>query len=74
MVGSMVEEVTDYKVVEWLTCRCRPLGVDFVHVSRTSIAWFNVEIWPSPAFGSWIYVLGACLVGFMMVSDHAHIC
>ena len=74
LMGCVAEKQKYSNVVERLTCRYRPLGADFVHVSRMLIAWFNVEIWPSPAFGSWIYVLGACLVGFMMVSEHEHIC
>ena len=73
LIGCVAEKQKYSNVVERLTCRYRPLGVDFVHVSRTLIAWVNVEIWPSPASGGWICVLGACLVDLKLIDGRAHI-
>ena len=59
LVGSVAEGLIDSMVVERSTCRCGPLGVDFVHVARTFNEWFNVELWPLPAHGSRVGMLAA---------------
>ena len=74
LVGSVVEELKDSKVVERSTCRCGPHGVDFVHVSRAFNEWFNVELWPLPAHGSRAGMRAAWLAGLKSNGSHARIC
>ena len=59
LVGSVAEELKESMLIERSTCRCGPLGVDFVHVARTFNEWFNVELWPLPAHGSRVGIRAA---------------
>ena len=74
LVGSMAKELTISNVMEWSTCRCGPLGVDFVHVARTFNECFNVELWPLPAHGSRAGMRAACIVGLKSNGGRARIC
>ena len=71
LMGSVAEELTNSNVMEWSTCRCRPLGVDFVHVARTFNEWFNVDLWLLPAHGSRIGSRAACPVHLKLIDGRA---
>ena len=72
LVGSMVEEVTDYKVVERSTCRYGPLSVDLQRGLKTLSVWSNVEMWPFLAYGSWIGVRTVCPVSLRLRLSRVH--
>ena len=74
LVGSMVEEVTDYKVVERSTCRYAygPLSVDLQRGLKTLSVWSNVEMWPFLAYGSWIGVRTVCPVSLRLRLSRVH--
>ena len=74
LVGSVVEELKDSKVVERSTCHCGPHGVDFVHVSRTFNEWFNVELWLLTAHSSCVSMRAACPVDLKLNGGRARIC
>ena len=71
LVGSVADKLKYSKVVERSTCRCGPLGVDFVHVVTTFNEWFNVELWLLPAQGSRVGVRTACPVDLKLIGERA---
>ena len=49
------------------------LDVDLQLASRTSNAWFNVEMWLYAAHGTRAGVRAACLVDLKLIGGRAHI-
>ena len=71
LMSSVAEELKDSKVMERSTCRCGPLGVDFVHVARAFNEWFNVDFWLLTAHGSRAGMRAACLVDLKLNGGRA---
>ena len=74
LAGSVAEELTNSNVIEWSTCRCGSLSVDFVHVARTFNEWFNVDLWLLTAHGSRVGMRAACLVDLKLNGGRVRIC
>ena len=51
---AMAKELRESKFMERSTCAGGLLDVDLQRVWRTRSVCFNVEIWLSPAYGSWV--------------------
>ena len=73
LVGSVAEELKDSNVVAWFACRCGPPHVDLQRGRRTVSVCFNVEIWPYPAYGSWVRVFTAWSAGLNLIGGRARI-
>ena len=54
LTRAMDKEFKDSDLSERSTCAGGPLDVELQRVCRTINVWSNVEIWPCPAYGSWI--------------------
>ena len=54
LTRAMAKELKESKFMERSTCAGGLLDVELQRVWRTLSVCFNVEIWPSPAYGSWI--------------------
>lgn len=54
MTRAMAKELKESKFMERSTCAGGLLDVDLQRVWRTRSVCFNVEIWLSPAYGSWV--------------------
>ena len=54
LTRAMAKELKESKFMERSTCAGGLLDVDLQRVWRTRSVCFNVEIWPSPAYGSWV--------------------
>ena len=74
LVGSVVEELTDSKVVERSTCRRGPFGVHLWLVRSALNEYFSVETWASPACSGRIYMPPACPVGFKLNGERERAC
>ena len=57
-------------VVPFRCCR-GPFGAILRLTMSTFNEWFNVEIWPSPAYISWLWVLAEGSVGLNLRGDRA---
>ena len=66
LVGSVAEELEDYNMIEWSTCRRGPRSVDLWLVGSVLKACVNVDAWTSPAHGGRIYVPAARPLGFKL--------
>ena len=73
MARAMDKELKDSDLTEHSTCAGGPLDVELQRVWRTLNVWINVEIWPCPAYGSWIHMLTARSVGLKLNSGREHI-
>ena len=51
---AMAKELRESMFMERSTCAGGLLDVDLQRVWRTRSVCFNVEIWLSPAYGSWV--------------------
>ena len=54
LTRAMDKELKDSDLTERSMCAGGPLDVELQRVWRTLNVWLNVEIWPSPAYGSWV--------------------
>ena len=54
LTRAMAKELKESKFMERSTCADGLLDVDLQRVCRTRSVCFNVEIWLSPAYGSWV--------------------
>ena len=61
----MAEELEDYNMIEWSTCRRGPRSVDLWLVGSVLKACVN-DAWTSPAHGGRIYVPAARPLGFKL--------
>ena len=66
LLGSVAEELEDFNVIVWSTCRHGPLGVGLWLVRSVLSACFNVDARASPAQGGRICMLAARPVGFKL--------
>ena len=56
---AMAKELRESKFMERSTCAGGPLDVELQCFWRTLNVWLNVEIWPSPAYRSWVRMAAA---------------
>ena len=70
---TMAKELKESKFMERSTCVGGLLDVDLQRVRRTRHMCFNVEIWPYPAYGSWIHTPAARSVGLKLNGGREHI-
>ena len=73
LTRAMAKELKDSDLTERSTCAGGPLDVELQRVWRTLNVWLNVEIWPCPAYGSWIHMPAARSVGLKLNSGREHI-
>ena len=73
LTRAMDKELKDSDLSERSTCAGGPLDVELQRVWRTLDLWLNVEIWPFPAYGSWIHTPSARSVGLKLNTDREHI-
>ena len=73
LTRAMDKELKDSDLTERSTCAGGPLDVELQRVWRTLNVWLNVEIWPCPAYGSWIHTPAARSVGLKLNSGREHI-
>ena len=73
LTRTMDKELKDSDLTERSTCAGGPLDVELQRVCRTLNVWSNVEIWPCPAYRSWIYMSSARSVGLKLNSGREHI-
>ena len=73
MTRAMDKELKDSDLTEHSTCAGGPLDVELQRVWRTLDLWLNVEIWPYPAYGSWIHTPAARSVGLKLNGGREHI-
>ena len=70
---TMAKELKESKFMERSTCAGGPLDVELQCFWRTLNVWLNVEIWPYPAYGSWIHTPAARPVGLKLNGGREHI-
>ena len=65
----MDKKLKDFDLTERSTCAGGPLDVELQCVWRTLNVWLNVELWPSPAYGSCVHMPAARSVSLKLDSD-----
>ena len=65
----MAKELKKHILIERSTCASGPLDVDLRFVWTTFNVWSNVEMWPSPANGSRIYMPYARPVDLTLIGE-----
>ena len=73
MARAMAKKLKKSILIERSTCAGGPLDVELQRVWRTLNLWLNVEIWPCPAYGSWIHTPAARSVGLNLNGGLEHI-
>ena len=73
MTRTMDKELKDSDLTERSTCAGGPLDVELQRVCRTLNVWSSVEIWPCPAYESWIHMPAAHSVGLKLNGGREHI-
>ena len=73
LTRDMDKELKDSDLTERSTCAGGPLDVELQRVCRTLNVWSSVEIWPCPAYESWIHIPAAQSVGLKLNSGREHI-
>ena len=63
MARAMDKELKDSDLTEHSTCAGGPLDVELQRVWRTLNVWLNVDKWPFPAYGSYIWTPVVWTVG-----------
>ena len=59
LTRAMDKELKGSDLIERSTCAGGPLDVELQCFWRTLNVWLNVEIWPSPAYRSWVRMAAA---------------
>ena len=72
LTRTMDKELKDSDLTERSTCAGGPLDVELQRVCRTLNVWSSVEIWPFPAYESWIHMPAAQSVGLKLNSGREH--
>ena len=73
LTTPVAEKLTDSILTGWSTRVDGPLDVDLQLASRTSNAWFSVEMWLYAAHVSRAGMRAACLVDLKLIGGRAHI-
>ena len=71
LTRAMDKELKDSDLTERSTCAGGPLDVELQRVWRTLNVWLNVEIWPCPAYGSWIGMPTVWTVGLKLIGGRS---